>query len=68
MRNNVARAVIVALATHLGLDRAEEEVLGLLTLYLHFPVACCVSVRSPAPVRSCPPVRACPGCCEGKRC
>ena len=27
MRNNVARAVIVALATHLGLDRAEEEVL-----------------------------------------
>ena len=28
MRNNVARAVIVALATHLGLDRAEEEVLG----------------------------------------
>jgi hypothetical protein len=28
MRNNVARAVIVALASHLGLDRAEEEVLG----------------------------------------
>ena len=28
MRNNVARAVIVALATHLGLDMAEEEVLG----------------------------------------
>ena len=28
MRNNVARAVIVALATHLGLDRADEEVLG----------------------------------------